>query len=122
MNFGIMDVINRRVAQAVAQHMDLIDEQAPMEEIVAMTGKGWYDSPMSDTFMGTNDATDADRAWLFGMFAARTPDVDIDTIPADFDWENLFSAFRAEILARRDPSTCLACAAEVPALDGVGSQ
>lgn len=115
MDAGIADTLNRHVVQLIAQQLDTVD--ADMGIVFAP----WQHCAMADTLMGENKATDGDRAWLVGMLAARTPGVDFDGHPADCDWENLFSHFRAEILARRDPESPSVCAAESPARDGVGS-
>lgn len=115
MDAGIADMLNRQAARMVARNMDRLD-----------TAWGntvpWYRAGLSETFLASNDATDSDRAWYFGVLAARTPGIDYDGTPADCDWENLFSHFRAEIEARRDPQSHSARAAEIPARDGVGSQ
>lgn len=117
MDAGIADTINRQAARLVALRFDGLDElwDQPVH------GGPWYLSPIADTFMGDNDATNADRAWLFGGLAARTPGLDFDGEPADCDWENLFANFRAEILARRDPETP-SVRGQSPARDGVGSR
>jgi hypothetical protein len=117
MNAGIADTLNRHVAQLITRQLDVNDG------LMADHLSGpWYASPIADTLMGANETTDGERAWLIGMFAARTPGVDFDGHPADCDWENLFSHFRAEILARRDPQTpCVGAASPVVA-HGVGSQ
>lgn len=109
MDAGIADTLNRQVAQLVTQRLDVNDELMADH----LTGP-WYRSPIADTLMGDNDATSTDRAWLIGAFAARTPGVTFDGDPADCDWENLFSNFRAEILARRDPQAHPVRAAESP--------
>jgi hypothetical protein len=114
---AIADTLNRHVAQLVAQQLDCNDDLIRDH----LTGP-WFHSPIADTIMSDNDATNGDRAWLIGSFAARTPGVDFDGHPADCDWDNLFSHFRAEILARRDPQSHPARAAEIPARDGVGSR
>jgi hypothetical protein len=117
MDAGIADTINRHVAQLITAHLDQEDQA-----LVDVGFDPWTHSPIAQTLMGENDTTDGDRAWLIGMFAARTPGVDLDSIPADADWENLFANFRAEILTRRDPQTHPVRAAEIPARDGVGSR
>jgi hypothetical protein len=126
MDAGIADTLNRRTVRLIVRRLDLVDtfaltDHAPKSE--------WYWRAMADTMLGDNDSTDSDRAWLVGALASRTPGVDfdeivdrLDNLPADCDWENLFSCFRAEILARRDPQTHPACAAETPVRDGVGSR
>lgn len=97
MDAGIADTINRHVAQLIAQQLDTVDAE------LGIVFVPWQHSALADTLMGDNDSTGGDRVWLIGSFAARTPGVDFDGIPADCDWENLFSHFRAEILTRRDP-------------------
>jgi hypothetical protein len=122
MDAGIADTLNRHVAQLIAKQLDKVDEQMRANGTRMTSSEGWHHGHMADTLMGDNDATDGDRAWLVGMFAARTPGVDFDGHPADCDWENLFSHFRAEILARRDPQTPCAGAASPVVAHGVGSQ
>lgn len=98
MDAGIVDTINRQAASVVAKNLDRLDAAWEVE-------KPWHQATLSETFLSEDTSTDVDRAWYFGMLAARTPGIDLDGIPADCDWENLFSHFRAEILARRDPKT-----------------
>lgn len=117
MDAGIADTINRIVVQKMVARLDLVDI-----DLCAREDGPWYRVSLADTLMGTNGSTDADRAWLVGVIAHATPDVEIDFAPADADWENLFSHFRAEILARRDPETCSVRAAEIPVRSGVGSR
>ena len=117
MDSGIADTINRLVVQKIAEHLDRVDVDLCASEIGP-----WYRVSVADTLMGTNDATNADRAWLVGVLAHGTPDVDFDGHPADCDWDNLFTHFRAEILARRDPETPSVRAARIPVRDGVGSR
>jgi hypothetical protein len=118
MDFGIADTINRHVAQLICKHLDAMDAELHFHRI-----SPWYRNAMSDVMMGAHgDTSDGDRAWLVGMLAARTPDVDFDGHPADCDWDNLFSHFRAEILARRDPQSHPVREAQIPARDGVGSR
>lgn len=100
MDAGIADTINRLDAQRMAVYLDRLDETLPS----TLPGGPWHSSNLAETLMGTNDATDADRAWLVGSLAAMTPGVRaVMGGPALCDWENLFSHFRAEVLARRDP-------------------
>jgi hypothetical protein len=117
MDAGIADTLNRHVAQLITKHLD-VNDQALGYDLISP----WHHSPIADTLMGDNETTDGERAWLIGMFAARTPGVDFDGHPADCDWENLFSHFRAEILARRDPQTPCAVSASPAVAHGVGSQ
>jgi len=118
MDAGIADTLNRHVVQLITRRLDQIDSGMDIEP-----DRRWQFCHMAGSFMGENDSvSDGDRAWLFGMLAARTPGVDFDGHPADCDWENLFSHFRAEILARRDPKTPSVRVAESPVRDGVGSQ
>jgi hypothetical protein len=107
MDAGIADTLNRRVVQLIVKQLDTIDLSMPVPEI------RWPGSAMADTLMGTGPDTNGDRAWLVGFLAARTPDIDYDGNPADCDWDNLFSHFRAEILARRAPETPNAETAEI---------
>jgi hypothetical protein len=99
MDAGIADTINRLVARRIASQLDLTDWFAGA---VGAGRDAWHYGPMSQTLMGENDADDSDRAWLVGVLAEKTHDVEVDAVPADFDWENLFSHLRAEIQARRD--------------------
>jgi hypothetical protein len=117
MDAGIADTINRHVAQIITQRLDSNDKALGYDLVAP-----WHHSPIADTLMGDGPADAADRAWFVGYLAAGTPGVDFDGEPADCDWENLFSHFRAEILARRDPQTPTVHAAETPARDGVGSR
>lgn len=117
MDSGIVDTINRHVVRLITEHLDRVDiDLCPRED------GAWYQVSLADTLMGTNDATDADRAWLVGILAYDTPGLDFDGDPADCDWDNLLSHFRTEILARRDPKTPTVHAAETPVRDGVGSR
>lgn len=117
MDAGIADTLNRKVAQSICAMLDKTDLGMPIPEI------RWHTSAMADVMIGApGDTSDGDRAWLVGMLAARTPDVDFDGHPADCDWENLFSHFRAEIQARRDPQSHPVREAQIPARDGVGSR
>jgi hypothetical protein len=117
MDSGIADTINRLVAQKVTAHLDQIDAR-----LMPLDARPWFAAPIGDTLIGTGPATNADRAWMIGHLAARTPDLSFDGVPADYDWENLFSHFRAEVEARRDPSAHPVRAAEIPVPDGVGSR
>ena len=101
MDAGIADTINRHVAELVAQHLDTMDAQLRTGMILPGDLNPWYDSPLAETFIGTNGATGADRAWQFVTLAARTPGLHFDGTPADCDWDNLFTHFRQQIMARR---------------------
>lgn len=119
MDAAIADTINRRDAQVIAAHLDTLD--------LDWSNAGpWHDAPFADMLLGTQLSGNAERAWIFGFLAAGTRnvarEVAFDGAPADCDWENLFSHIRAEILARRDPKSHPVRAAEIPVLDGVGSQ
>ena len=116
MDAGIADTINRHAVRLMVAQLDRVDI-----DLCANEDGPWYRVSLADTLMGTNDATNADRAWLVGVIAHGTPDLDFDGHPADCDWENLFSHFRAEILARRDPQAPPVHAA-IAVRDGVGSQ
>jgi len=117
MDAGIADTINRRTARAVAARLDQLD--ALWSGTITTP---WHLSSGCAAFTGENESvTNSDRAWFFGILAYDTPTAVFDGHPADCDWENLFSHFRAEILARRDPESPSVCAAESPARDGVGS-
>lgn len=115
MDAGIADTINRRAVSLIARQLDLNDEAVGHVVI------RWQYSAMADTLVADVPDRHADRAWLVGRLAARTPGLDFDG-PADADWENLFSHFRAEILARRDPQNPPVHAAKTPVRDGVGSR
>lgn len=97
MDAGIADTINRRDVQLIAAQLDKNDLAMPTPEI------RWQHSPMADTLIADTPDTNGDRAWLVGALAARTVGTYFDGAPADSDWDNLFSHFRAEILNRRDP-------------------
>lgn len=116
MDAGIADTLNRHTAQLITAQLDTWDRDLGYGRIAP-----WHRSSIADTLMGDNDTTDGDRAWLIGALAARTPGVEVDGIPADFDWENLFASFRAEIAARRDPQTP-SVRGQSPVRDGVGSR
>lgn len=103
MDAGIADAINRQTAARISARLDGVDIELRGNMLLPGQLKPWHIGPMADTLMGENDAKDADRAWLVGTLASNTPDVHFDGGPADEDWENLFSHFRAEILARRNP-------------------
>jgi hypothetical protein len=116
MDAGIADTINRHVVQLITQHLDSNRQLAGA--LVAPGRK----AASRTTLMGERlPPRRCRRAWFVGFLAARTPDLDFD-FPADCDWENLFSHFRAEILARRDPKTPPVHAAQTPVRDGVGSR
>lgn len=106
MDAGIADTLNHRTARLVAEHMDKLDV------LWFSTMNPWYEAVMSQAFLGENDATDADRAWYFGILSTVILGEAVE--PADGDWENLFANFRAEILARRDPQTPPVRAAQTP--------
>jgi hypothetical protein len=98
MDAGIADTINRRDVQRIVRRLDENDEALGYTPIAP-----WWNAPIADTLLGDSPASNADRAWFVGTLAARTPGVAFDGAPADCDWDNLFSHFRAEILARRTP-------------------
>lgn len=105
MDAGIADTINRRDVELVARKLDGLDSFFSNET-------PWYQGVFADTVVAGSIAPD--RAWLFTILATGTPGVAFDGTPADADWENLFSHFRAEILARRDPQAHPVRAAESP--------
>lgn len=115
MDFGVADTINRHVARIIAARLDQVD--ADMDRGIRNPAnlRPWHSSPLADVLMAETPGGRSDRAWLIGQLAARTPDVAFDGTPADADWDNLFSHFRAEILARRDPDSSPARVAEIPA-------
>lgn len=116
MDAGIADTINRQDAEKVARHLDLVDwldaRPAPAR---------WHLGHEAQVFLSTT-TTSSEQAWVFGWLASGINGIAFDGEPADCDWENLLSHFRTEILVRRDPQTSPACAAEIPAQDGVGSR
>lgn len=116
MDAGIADTLNRHTVRLLASQLDAWDADLGYSAIAP-----WHRAPIADTLMGDNDATDADRAWFVGDLAARTPGVEFDGPPGDCDWDNLFSHFRAEILARRGPETP-PVRDMPPVRDGVGSR
>lgn len=104
MDAGIVDTINRRDAHLIAERLDRID--IGLDSRWPEVGKPWYLGAMAATIMGENDATDGDRAWLVAQLAACTHGgIHFDGHPADEDWENFYTHFRAAILARRDPES-----------------
>jgi hypothetical protein len=121
MDAGIADTINRRDAHRIALRLDAVDYETYLNYFSTAPIVPWFRSPMADTMLGENASTNADRAWLVGVFAAGTAHISFDGAPADGDWENLFSCLRAEILARRDPQTSPVHANE-SVRDGVGSR
>ena len=108
MDAGIADTLNRHVVLLITKHLDAIDRGMPVPEI------RWPTSAMADTLMSDGPDSNGDRSWLVGFLAARTPGIDFDGLPADCDWDNLFSHFRAEILSRRDPKLPSVRAAQSP--------
>jgi hypothetical protein len=113
MDAGIADTINRRDARLMALRLDTLDQETYLNYFSGVSTP-WYRSPMADTLMGENAATNSDRAWLVGLLAASTAHLAFDGTPADCDWDNLFTHLRAEILARRDPQTPPVREAEIP--------
>jgi hypothetical protein len=107
MDAAVADTINRMDAARIAKQLDLLDW-------FAGPGVRWATSIIANTLMGDLPTSNADRAWLVGVLAARTPDVVFDGAPADCDWENFFSHLRTEIESRRNPQTSSVCAAEPP--------
>lgn len=99
MDAGVADTLNRHFAQIVCGYLDAHDTELHEET----AGLRWFYRPIADTLASQEPDKNSDRAWLVGFLAARTPGVDFDGQPQDCDWNNLFSHFRAEILARRDP-------------------
>lgn len=104
MDAGIADTINRRDVKLIAERLDQVDAER-LDQVDA-DGRGfkdfrWYNSAVGDCLMGESSS----RAWVVTPLARHTPGVTFDGEPADGDWDNLFSYFRAEILARRDPET-----------------
>src|SRR5512143_1432421 len=96
MDAGIADTLNRRDARLIAEFLDALDARLSGDR------KPWYVGPMGAAFTTGDEASNGYRAWLIGKHAWRIPELHFDDAPADADWENLFSHFRAEIQARRD--------------------
>lgn len=113
MDAGITDTINRRDAALVAQKLDSLDREFG-------NATPWYRIALADDVVTGNITPD--RVWHFTILASGTVGIAFDGAPADADWDNLFTHFRAEIAARRDPETHLAHEAEVPVPGGVGSR
>jgi hypothetical protein len=109
MDAGTADTINRRDADKIAKHLDLVDWFASLPDPAT---QAWYRSTMADTLLGTGPATNSDRAWLVGILASKVSGIAFDGAPADCDWENFYNHLRAEILARRDPQAPPARTAE----------
>lgn len=103
MDAGIVDTINRHVVQAITTQLDVVDSELRAEMLLPDSLKPWHEAPLADSLMSDLPDSNGDRAWLVGFLAARTPNVAFDGDPAGCDWDNLFSHFRTEILARRDP-------------------
>lgn len=104
MDAGIADTLNRVTADKIAKHLDLTDWLCGVRADSPASGTPWHLSWMATTFLD-GAATNTERAWLLGALAVKTPGIDFDAIPADEDWENLFSSLRTEIITRRDPKT-----------------
>lgn len=104
MDAGIADTINRADAHKVAKHLDLADW-------LSGHTNPWHTRVEADVFFSPT-CPSGEKAWFFGALAAGVPDLHFDGDPADCDWDNLFSHMRAEVLARRDPETPHARAAE----------
>jgi hypothetical protein len=112
MDAGIIDAINRRDVKLMVARLDALD----LPKYKATHGP-WYLTPTGDILAGHSYLSHPDRAWLVGSLAANLPGIAFDGEPAGGDWENLFSHFRAEVLARRvsrDPKTPHADRAETP--------
>lgn len=97
MDAGIGDTLNRLFAQTICGYLDAYDTDLAHDN----DDPRWYNRQFADTLVSDDPKTHANRAWLVGFLAARTPGVDWDGQPSDCDFDNLFSHFRAEILARR---------------------
>jgi hypothetical protein len=113
MDAAIADTINRRDAWLLALHLD--DTGTTFDG-----GKHWHLGIEASAFLSTT-CSSGEKAWLFSALAANVPGLHFDGDPADCDWENLFSHFRAEILARRAPGTHCARVTE-HVRSGVGSR
>lgn len=90
MDAGTADTLNRQTVQATVKQMDILD-------LTFNNEVGWHRAPLADTLMGDS----SDRAWLAVALITGAYDATF-TGPADEDWDNLFSHFRAEIEARRN--------------------
>lgn len=113
MDTAIADTINRLDAQKIASHLDLLDW-------FKGAGRPWHLGIEAQAFLSLT-VSSSEKAWLIGLLASGVPNLRFDGTPADCDWENLFSHFRAEILARRDPQAPRDRAA-IAGRDGVGSR
>lgn len=108
MDAAIADTINRRDVKLMTARLDAVD-------LLGLGEIHWHWQPFADTMLSEDPAKRPDQAWIVGAAANGIPCVHFDGAPADCDWENLFSHFRAEILARRDPDSSPAHVAETPA-------
>lgn len=106
MHPGTADTLNRISAQALAAHFDELD--------VMFGNEPWYDNDWA-RLLALGGPASSDVVWLLAAIGARNPEIPFDGAPADSDWDNLFSHFRAEIQARRDTDSSPACAAEISA-------
>lgn len=140
MDAGVADTINRRDVALIVAHLDALDLPKYNDRrndcdcvhcsphLDARHGNGcgghhcrgtcamprypWYLKAAADIMLRTDDGTRPDRAWWVGLWASQVPTVAFDGAPADCDWDNLFQHFRDAILARRNPETPPARAAE----------
>ena len=97
MDAGTADAINRRDVQLITARLDNSDRM--------FKANPWYEGPIGDAILADDPKDQGDRDFLIAVLAERTLGVHFDGQPADCDWDNLYSHFRAEILARRDPDS-----------------
>lgn len=105
MDAGIIDTINRQDAFKIAKHLDELDVRFHNET-------PWYRTLVADAMYGPDprQANTIVSMLAIATNAAKPGSLHFDDAPADNDWENLISNFRAEIDARRGP--------EVPSATG----
>lgn len=101
MNASIADLLNRRFAAVFAEHLDTIDVEVraslPNNKLIS-----WHQPPMLSEALLKEDEN---AKWLIVAITEGSPDLDVDRVPADADWENLFTHLRAEIESRRARDT-----------------
>lgn len=111
MDAGIADTINRQTADAIAKQLDLVDW---FDGVNHRTGTPWYRGPLAEEFLKATDMRV--QSWVYGLIAHRAVYAGRELyslIPADADYENLFSALRVEITMRRGTEIPRGDAAEV---------
>lgn len=103
MDAAVADTINRLDAQRIAARLDRLD-QVTDDELP------WYRRTAASQMLAERNSSVS--AWLLGAWAFQTPGIAFDGAPADCDWDNLFSHFRAEIQKRRDTDASTSQTAE----------